>query len=181
MSPNAFDIAYDPLIPWGFIAAAAFVDLVLILGGIWRRASGIGWRAGVLLALLAALANPTLVKEERNQKPDVAVVVVDESTSQKIGARSLESVAALSKVTRELGRMRDLDVRVVRVSGKRRSGGLGRTKDGTRLLGAVSRALGDIPRRRLAGVLAITDGQVHDAQDALEGGDLPGPFHVLLT
>ena len=181
MSPNAFDIAYDPLIPWGFIAAAAFVGLVLILGGIWRRASGIGWRAGVLLALLAALANPTLVKEERNQKPDVAVVVVDESPSQKIGDRSLESEAALSKVTRELGRMRDLDVRVVRVSGKRRSGGLGRTKDGTRLLGAVSRALGDIPRRRLAGVLAITDGQVHDAQDALEGGDLPGPFHVLLT
>ena len=36
---------------------------------------------------------------------------------------------------------------------------------GTRLFAAIDRALADIPRARLAGTVAITDGQVHDIPD----------------
>ena len=34
--------------------------------------------------------------------------------------------------------------------------------DGTRLFAALNRAMSDMPRQRLAGVVMITDGQVHD-------------------
>src|SRR3546814_7160842 len=43
---------------------------------------------------------------------------------------------------------------------------------------AVREALVDIPDQRLAGVIAVTDGQVHDAEAA---AGVAGPFHVLLT
>src|SRR3546814_19283985 len=43
---------------------------------------------------------------------------------------------------------------------------------------AVREALVDIPDHRLAGVIAVTDGQVHDAEAA---AGVAGPFHVLLT
>jgi hypothetical protein len=181
MNPGSFDIAFDPLIPWAFLAAAAVFGLLLVSAGFWRQASGMGWRAGALAVLLAALANPTLVNEQRKPKPDVAVIVLDESPSQNIGERAAASTTALAHVGAALASMRDLEVRTIRVSGNRGTQGRGRGKDGTRLLEQVSRAVSDIPRRRLAGVIAITDGQVHDAEDALARGDPPTPFHVLLT
>src|SRR5690606_16273345 len=46
---------------------------------------------------------------------------------------------------------------------------------------ALARALQDLPGRRLAGVVMITDGQVHDVPDAAATGALPGPLHVMIT
>ena len=57
-------------------------------------------------------------------------------------------------LTERLGRERDLDVRVVR-AGKPQPGA---GDDGTRLFTALNRALSDVPRQRLAGVVMITDG-----------------------
>ena len=48
--------------------------------------------------------------------------------------------------------------------------------DGTALFAAIDRALADIPRSRLAGIVALTDGQVHDAPASA----LPAPLHVLI-
>jgi hypothetical protein len=181
VTPGAFDIAFDPLIPWVFLVAAAVVGFSLMSVGALRRASGMGWRAGALFALLVTLANPTLVNEERNPKPDVAVIVIDESPSQKVGERTAATADALARVETALAPMRDLEVRTVRVSGGASGQANNRGKEGTRLLEAVARATSDIPKRRLAGIIAITDGQVHDAKDALTRGDLPAPFHALLT
>jgi hypothetical protein len=49
---------------------------------------------------------------------------------------------------------------------------------GTRLFAEVDRALADIPRSRLAGTVAITDGQLHDLPAATPGG---APLNLLLT
>jgi hypothetical protein len=181
MTAGATTIAFDPMVPWVLLGVAGTVGLTLILFGLWRRASGMGWRLGALAVLLAALANPTLVNEQRKPKPDVAVIVVDESPSQAIGERAQATADALEQIETSLAQMRDLELRVVRVDS--RAGGPGQRsgKDGTRLLEAVAQAVTDIPKRRLAGVVAITDGQVHDAEEAAARGDLAGPFHVLLT
>ena len=42
----------------------------------------------------------------------------------------------------------------------------GRGDDGTQLYTALDRALADVPRQRLAGVVMITDGEVHDMPPA---------------
>ena len=49
---------------------------------------------------------------------------------------------------------------------------------GTRLFGAIDKALADIPRSRLAGTIAITDGQIHDVPKAAPGGT---PLNLLLA
>ena len=38
--------------------------------------------------------------------------------------------------------------------------------DGTQMFAAINRALADIPRARLAGIVALTDGQVHDQPES---------------
>jgi len=169
--------AAAPLIPPLFLAIVGIVGLVLIAALWWRRARGAAWRTAAVLGLLLALINPTAVVEERRPLPDVALVVVDESPSQNIGERRQRTETALQQLQQRLGSQKELELRVVRGGG---SGGIGGS-DGTRLFEAVERALGDVPRSRLSGVVMVTDGQVHDAPKDAQSVRIPAPIHVLLT
>ncbi len=74
----------------------------------------------------------------------------------------------------------DLDLRVIR-TGKPQPGS---GDDGTKLFTALSRTMSDIPRQRLAAIIMITDGQVHDvpaAEPAATAQELAAPLHVLLS
>jgi hypothetical protein len=177
---SAFTLAAAPLLPWPAIAALGAL-CVLVLGfGIFRRASGVTWRAVALAMLLAALVNPSLIEEKRSPQRDVAIVVVDESPSQRIGDRQPATEAALAGLSARLSREHDLDVRIVR-AGKLQPGA---GDDGTRLFTALTRAMSDVPRQRLAAVVMITDGQVHDVPvgDPKTAAETVGaPLHVLLS
>ena len=177
---SAYTIAAAPLLPWLAIAALAGAALLVLGLGLWRRARGVWWRSAVALMLLAILVNPSLVEEKRSPLRDVAIVVVDESPSQQIGNRTQATEAALKALTERLGHEKDLDLRVVR-AGKPQPGS---GDDGTRLFTALSRAMSDVPRQRLAAIVMITDGQVHDvpvSDPATIAQELGAPLHVLLS
>ncbi|MBV8888496.1 MAG: hypothetical protein JO305_02385 [Alphaproteobacteria bacterium] len=180
MSGSAYTIAAAAMLPWWAIAALAAIALLVVALGLWRRARGLWWRAAALAMLLAALVNPSLVEEKRSPLRDVAIVVLDESPSQGIGNRAEASEAALAAVKERLGTEPDLDLRIVR-AGKTQPGA---ADDGTRLFAALARAMSDVPRQRLAGIVMITDGQVHDVPTGDAGAladQLGGPLHVLLS
>ena len=88
-------IAFSPLLPWPFLLAAGAAGIVLISAIAWRR--GCGWlaRALVIAVLLAAIGNPRFVSENREARPDVAVVVVDRSLSQSIAGRAGETLSLI--------------------------------------------------------------------------------------
>jgi hypothetical protein len=176
---SAYTLAAAPLLPWAAIAGLAAAALLLLAFGLWRRARGILWRGAALAMLLAILVNPSLVEEKRAPLRDVAVVVVDQSPSQAIGHRRAATAAALAALTRRLKREPDLDVRIVR-AGETRPG----RDDGTRLFAALNRALADIPRKRLAAVVMLTDGEVADVPAGKPGAvarQLGAPLQVLLS
>jgi len=164
-------VVWNPLIPWSFLLGLALAGLALWGVSAWRRARGHGWRLLVLAALLAGLANPRLEVEQRRLLPDVALVVVDETQSQGIGQRRAQTEAALTDLQAKLAQWPNLEVRVAHIAGG---------EDGTRLFAAAERALADLPRRRLAGLVMITDGLVHDVPADL-GHSLGAPVHSLLT
>jgi hypothetical protein len=170
--------AAAPLVPSWILAVVGIVGLILIVALWWRRARGAAWRSAAVLGLLLALINPTAVVEERRPLPDVALVVVDESASQGIGERKARTETALQTVQTRLGGQKELEIRTIRTGG---GTGLGGSADGTRLFDAVERALGDVPRSRLSGVVMITDGQVHDAPKDAASLRIAAPVHVLLT
>src|SRR6266576_1869781 len=177
---NAYTLAAAPLLPWWAIVALGGAAALVLALGLWRRAGGVWWRTAAVLMLLAILVNPSLVEEKRSPLRDVAVVVVDESPSQQIGDRAPATEAALAALTERLGRERDLDVRVIR-AGKPQPGA---GDDGTRPFTALSRSMSDIPRQRLAGVVMLTDGQVHDVPPgdmAAAAQELGAPLHALLS
>ena len=159
-------IAFAPMFPWPVIGALGAVAALLF--GLRRRARGAGWRLAAAAVLLTALANPSLVEEERIENPDVVAVVVDASASQHVGSRQAQTEASLDALEKRLRRLRGIETRIVRAGGG---------SDGTKLFDAVQRTFANVPRDRIGGTFLITDGQVHDAGDP----PVPGPVHALLS
>jgi hypothetical protein len=85
---------------------------------------------------------------------------------------------ALGKIREELGKYDDtLEVRELTL----RHRSVAAAEEGTVAVDPLTRLLADVPPRRLAGVVMLTDGQIHDIPDNAAGAGLPGPIHVLLT
>ena len=161
-------LRFDPALPWAAFAALAGLCVLALLPAVVRRARGAGWRALAFGVLLLWLAGPRLVQETRDTLPDIGLMVVDETASMQVGGRAALRDAARAALTGEAARMTDLELRTIVVP----EGG----HDGTQLFAAVNRALADVPQSRLAGIVALTDGQVHD----VPAGALPAPLHVLI-
>ncbi|MBM3556995.1 MAG: hypothetical protein FJX47_15735, partial [Alphaproteobacteria bacterium] len=172
----AASIAFTPLFPWWAITTLAALALALLIYGALRRASGLGFRFVAFAIALLILANPSLVEEQRRAVPDVVALVVDESESQRIGDRMARTEAAVADLQERLARLPGLEVRIAR--GGREAGGDG---ESTELFGPLGRALGDVPRSRVAGAILVTDGQVHDAPADRKALGFDAPLHVLLT
>jgi len=169
---NAASLDLSPLIAPGLIAVLAV--LAALAAGFAAVRGGRGWifRGLAAVLALAALLNPALVREQRDALADIALVLLDDSASMQIGARSEQAEAALEGLRRTAEA--DDSLELVEVTG-------GRAEDGTRLTDPLREGLGRIPRERLAGVLAISDGQVHDGpHDAADYG-LDAPVHHLLA
>jgi len=180
MSTSGFTIATAPLLPWVYIALLGTACALVLGFGILRRARGLPWRAVALAILLAALVNPSIIEEQRSPQRDIAIIVVDESASQRVGDRQHATEAALAALKDRLSRERDLDLRVIR-AGKPQPGA---GSDGTKLFAALDRAMSDVPRQRLAGVVMITDGQVHDTpggEPSAAAEAIGAPLHALLS
>lgn len=165
-----------PLLPLIAIGAIALIGFGLSAYSLWRGARGSLFRSGAFAALLALILNPSLVEEERDTIPDVAVIAIDRSQSQTIGERSTVTEQALAEIQSRLAPLDNIEVRVMDVATDRSDGG----RSGTRAFGDLARTLGEIAPERLAGVLLLTDGQIHDVPDADRFG-FDAPVHVLLT
>lgn len=181
MNPtSAVSIAFDPLLPWPVLAALGGVGLILVLLGLRAGARGTIWRFGSIVVVLAALANPALIEEQRKPIADVALVVVDDSDSMAIGERRQQVQTAREALKRKLGQQEGLEVREVVLPpahiqlGSERPGG-------TRLIETMRSALVEVPPERLAGVILLTDGQVHDVPAGLPPELGGAPLHGLIA
>jgi hypothetical protein len=169
MTQTIAGLDFAPVLPLWLLAAAALLAILALVPAAWRRARGVWWRAASFALVLLALANPRLVEESRETRPDIALLLVDRSESAELGDRAAQIEAARREVAARADRLPDLELRTVEVP----EGG----NQGTRLFSAAERALAEIPRARLAGVIALTDGQAHDIPAA---APFDAPFHALL-
>jgi hypothetical protein len=170
-----YGIAFTPLVPslalWLALAAVAVIAVLLLLG----RARGAVVRVTALLLFLLALANPSFTREDREPLSSVAAVVIDKSPSQNFGERTRETARAQEALVDSLKKIKGLEVRVVE------AGQADGETDGTKLFGALSSALSDVPVDRVAGAFLITDGRVHDIPANAAALGFQAPVHALIT
>ena len=162
-------LRFDPLIPvWGIALLAAIALLVVALGA-WRRARGTLLRLAAFAVLLIWLAGPRLVQETRQGLPDIGLLVVDHSDSMQIGDRAAWPRKPAPPSPRR----------------RRRCPGWNCAPSPCRKAATPARGCSprstapwrDIPRARMAGTIAITDGEIHDLPKTTPGG---APLNVLI-
>ena len=83
-------IAFSPLLPLPLIAALAVVAAVGVALALWRGLTGWWLRGLAALVLLAALAGPSLRREDRAPVANIAIVVIDDSASNRIDGRDAQ-------------------------------------------------------------------------------------------
>src|SRR5436190_22032852 len=171
----SYGIAFTPLVPtivlWIALAAIAVIAVLLLLG----RARGAAVRITALVLVLLALANPSFTREDREPLSSVAAVVIDRSPSQNFGQRTAETAKVQEALVDTLKKVKGLEVRVVE------AGQADGETDGTKLFGALSSALADVPVDRVAGAFLITDGRVHDIPANAGAVGFQAPVHALIT
>jgi hypothetical protein len=168
-------VSFSPLVPAYIVWVAAAVAFALSLLLVFGRTRGALIRTIALALFVLALANPSITREDREPLTSVAVVVVDESPSQEFGDRTKQTEAARAALAERLGRMPGMEVRFVE------AGEADGETDGTRLFTALSSALSDVPHDRVAGVIFITDGRVHDVPAEAAALGFAAPVHGLIT
>ena len=185
------DIGWFPLVDgvmaWILLGVLIFTMILLIVSAGRRRASGTVWRGLALLFCALLLLGPSILIEKKRAKPDIAVLMTDHTASQNIGNRTAQMEQALAALKSQIADWPDIELRISRL--EEGVAGDNSPSSGSRLFSAIAEATADIPRNQLAGVIAISDGQIHDSppldpetQDVISPlAEFGAPLHVLLT
>ncbi len=169
-------IEFLPFLPVPYLVVAAGIAALIALVLLWRGRRGSLLRIASLALLLLALANPNLKQEERESLSNIAVTVLDESASQRIAGRGERTEALRGELSTALAGIPNLETRWVESSG-----GTTSSAEETTLFADLNRALADVPAERLAGVIMITDGQIHDVPADAKTLGFDAPVHALIT
>ena len=164
-------VVFDPLLPWVIIAILATLAAAGIGLALWRGLQGWALRALAALVVLMALAQPSYQIEARAPLTNIVLIVEDKSASQTLGERFNDTTNASVALAAQLNARPNTEIRRIEV-------GDGEGDTGTLLMSAVSDALAEEPRGRIAGVFLLSDGRLHDVERT---PDLPAPLHLLLT
>ncbi|WP_147111764.1 hypothetical protein [Tateyamaria sp. syn59] len=164
-------VLFDPLLPWPILAVVAAFAVAGVALALIRGLNGWALRGMAALVVLAALAGPSLQQEDRAPLTDIVILAEDQSASQRLNDRPDQTTSAADTIETALTARENTEVRRITVPD-------GEEDAGTRLMSALSDALAEEPRARIAGLIALSDGRVHDADLPL---DLPAPLHLLLS
>lgn len=164
-------VLFDPLIPWPVLAVVAAIAIAGVAVALWRGLSGWALRGLAALVVIAALSGPVYQVEDRAPLTDIVLMIEDESASQTLSDRAEQTAQAADALADEIESRDNTELRRIKV-------GDGDGDEGTQVMAALNEALAEEPRARIAGIVVVSDGIVHDADQAL---DLPAPMHLLQT
>lgn len=173
---SGWEIIFDPLVDRWLLWVFAAVILTIISFLLFNRLSGSLLRGLGLGLLLLALMNPSLRHEERDPLNNIVVVLVDKSPSQILSQRIKLVETTQQALEGKLKAIENLDIEFVSIDGEDEN-----SEDGTLGFSRLREALSRVPANRVAGVVMITDGQIHDAPAKFSDLGIDVPVHVLLT
>ena len=162
-------VIFDPLLPLAVLMALGGVVILGVVLAVWRGLRGWALRGCTGLFVLLALLGPSLQQEDRSKLSDIVVMIEDVSASQSLSDRAVQSRVAADKMAAAITARGNTELRRITVAD-------GEGDEGTLLIGAINDALSQEPPGRIAGVIAVTDGQIHDADVPI---NLPAPFHMI--
>ena len=172
---NDWSLAFAPVWPAPVLYAFAVLAVAMVGVTLWRRPRAAPLRALAAFALMFALLDPSLQKEDRKPLKDVVAVVIDRSGSNRLAEREAQTEAAKAELLKRLAALDNVETHVVD------SPRDDPDNSGTQLFASLRSSLGETPPERVGGAFFITDGIVHDLPKDAAALGFHAPLHVLLT
>jgi len=169
-------LGFTPFLPLPLLTALAVVSVLVTAFALWRGMRGAWIRGLAALALLAALANPVLLQEDRAGLSTIVPVIVDRSQSQQTPERIKMTDDALALLKDRLSRFPQIEPRYVEAKEPADT-----DMPSTRLFSALSSAVADVPPARIGAAIFLTDGQIHDIPGVNQALGFDAPVHGLIT
>ena len=169
---SAFRFEFAPVLPLTICIGIGVACVLIWL--FYAVRGGRAWltRAVALTLLSAAIANPLLIQENREPLQSTLAVVVDRSASMQIDERTSLADDILARLEADIAEQDALSLRLIETRSEASE---------TELLTSLTSTLSGTPRDQIAGVVMITDGQVHDLPRDLTSLEEFGPIHNLIT
>jgi len=164
-------VIFSPLLPLPVIGLAALVVVLFTAIALMRGLSGWALRGLGALLVVGALVQPMYQSEDRTPLKDIVVLLIDQSASQTLldSARITENRTA--EIEAALAARPNTQVHRIEVND-------GPDDTGSLLMTALSEQLSKLPSERIAGIILLSDGLLHDLELAPE---LPAPLHLMLS
>jgi hypothetical protein len=162
-------IIFDPLVSFTVLVVLGAVVFASVVLAVMRGLHGWALRGCAGLIVLLALSGPSLQQEDRSPLSDIVLMIQDKTASQNLANRPAKSSVSADLLAAQISARDNTELRRIDVDD-------GEGDAGTQLLTALTDALAQEPRGRIAGVIAISDGQIHDGDLPV---DLPAPMHLL--
>lgn len=163
-------IVVSPLLDWPFIWALSAMGAVMCGLALWWQQKGTLLRTAAFALGILALLNPSTQSVVGDPLDEVVWVISDQSTSQTLEDRDDQERAVRSEVLERITQLGMVPKVATIVDDPEGRGSL---------IGPALRDLAETTlTRQLAGVLVLTDGQIHDA-NSVRMPDVP--VHVLIT
>src|SRR5947209_12952000 len=169
-----FDLSLTPLLPPAVIVALAIAAALVTVLAMFARRPGSVLRGLGFALVIFALLDPSLVRQDREPLKDVVAVVLDQSGSQGIGERRVQTERARADLQNSLGALGNVETRFIE------SNRNDAENDGTRLFSALNSGRAHVPPERIGAAILVTDGVVPDIPTNAEALGFKVPLHVLI-
>ena len=164
-------VIFSPLLPLPVIGLAALVVVLFTAIALMRGLSGWALRGLGALLVVGALAQPMYQSEDRTPLKDIVVLLIDQSASQTLLDRARITENRTAEIEAALAARPNTQVHRIEVND-------GPDDTGSLLMTALSEQLSKLPSERIAGIILLSDGLLHDLELA---PDLPAPLHLMLS
>ena len=187
LQENLVNLTFDPILPWWGLVFVAIFPLILCGYALLLQVQGSLLRLCAFFILLLLLTNPSIIIKQHRPLSDIGLVVVDESASQDIGLRHQQTDQALTRLRKHVKNWQNFELREIRVGNqvtrqepKKKTNDVSYLDDSL-LFTALESELRQIPRERIAGIVLISDGQIHDIPSTASALGTTAPISLLLT
>ena len=164
-------VIFSPLLPLPVIGLAALVVVLFTAIALIRGLSGWALRGLGALLVVGALVQPMYQSEDRTPLKDIVVLLIDQSASQTLLDRARITENRTAEIEAALAARPNTQVHRIEVND-------GPDDTGSLLMTALSEQLSKLPSERIAGIILLSDGLLHDLELAPE---LPAPLHLMLS
>ncbi|MDB2420487.1 hypothetical protein N9X05_00440 [Paracoccaceae bacterium] len=164
-------VIFSPLLPLPVIGLAALVVVLFTAIALIRGLSGWAPRGLGALLVVGALVQPMYQSEDRTPLKDIVVLLIDQSASQTLLDRARTTENRTAEIEAALAARPNTQVHRIEVND-------GPDDTGSLLMTALSEQLSKLPSERIAGIILLSDGLLHDLELAPE---LPAPLHLMLS